>query len=517
MRDNRSKKISIVTIIVTLMASVSFGIITDDFETAQDYLTDLSDTIWDQASISNGASATQDGVLNVLNTSDTPGVLTINSSYGHFYNANDDGFLLYQVIPAGDFAAQVKVVGGDMHSFNGGTDRNHPVGLMARSITPKESFNAVRMLAYDHWQWNVTHTAISHTNGTQSAPGINLEEEGGVGTYPWLRLERVGNVFNTYYGPDVAEPNESDWILHTSFTRDDLVGELQVGLCQHTGAGTWTIEFDHFSLDAGPIPYAPMPKCDAGIYDPTVGVLVDSSLSWAAPSDPNLAQVISYDVFMDPNEADVLAGDPSVQVADGINVTFCDPGFELANDTQYFWRVEATVAMDDPNQPGDTETLSSALWTFMTEPSNYPPQVDAGDDMMTWSGEPVVVDATVIDDGVTTAAYLWTVVPDGSEDPNFVVTITDPTVEDPEVTITNAYDTMATFTLTLTVDDGVNAPVEDSMTIDVYRDACQMTRLGAGVSYQTDLNDDCVMNLLDFAEMAAVWLDDYSVTGPVDK
>ena len=513
MRKNGSKAIRVMAVIAAFIVSMSFGIITDDFDTAQDYLTDLSGTIWDQASVSNGAHATQDGVLNVLNTSDTPGVLTINSSLTHFYNANDDGVLLYQVVPAGDFAAQVKVVGGDMHSFNGGTDRNHPVGLMVRNTNPKESFNAVRMSAYDHWQWNVTHIAASYANGGQNSPGVNLEEEGGVGTYPWLRLERVGDVFNTYYGPDVAEPNESDWILLTTFTREDLAGNVQVGLSQHCGAGTWTIEFDQFSLDAGPIPYAPEPKCDAGIYDPTAGVAIDSTLSWAAPSDPNLVSILSYDVYMDPNGVDVQAGEPSVLVASGITDTNYTPAADLAHETQYFWRVEATVQMDDKVDPN---VVSSALWTFATAPSNYPPQVDAGDDMMTWSTEGVVMDATVIDDGVTTPTYLWTAEPNGIDDPELTVVISDETIEDPTVTITNTSGAMVPVTLTLTVND-VDNEVSDSMVIDVYPDACQMARLGEGISSDTDYNNDCVTDLLDFVEMASAWLGDYSSTGPADK
>ena len=363
MMKNGSKAIRVMAVMVAVMISLSFGIITDDFETAQDYLTDLSGTIWDQASVSNGADATQDGVLNALNTSDTPGVLTINSTNTHFFGAKDDGVLLYQVVPAGDFDAKVKVVGGDMHSFNGGTDTNHPCGLMVRSTSPKESLDAVRMSAYDHWQWNVTHISGSYADGGQDTPGVNLETEGGVGAYPWLRLERVANVFNTYYSADA-----SNWILLSSFTRDDLAGDVQVGLSQHAGGETFTIEFDHFSLDAGPIPYAPAPKCDAGIYDPTVKVPVDTSLSWAAPNDPALVRVISYDVSMGADEPLVQAGDASVLVGDDITVTQHTPLTDLANSTQYFWRVEATVEMDD-TVPGETEVYSSAMWTFKTERS----------------------------------------------------------------------------------------------------------------------------------------------------
>jgi hypothetical protein len=36
-----------------------------------------------------------------------------------------------------------------------------------------------------------------------------------------------------------------------------------------------------------------------------------------------------------------------------------------------------------------------------------------------------------------------------------------------------------------------------------------------GYDYQTELNADCITNLQDFAAIAAEWLDDYTLTGPV--
>ena len=44
-----------------------------------------------------------------------------------------------------------------------------------------------------------------------------------------------------------------------------------------------------------------------------------------------------------------------------------------------------------------------------------------------------------------------------------------------------------------------------------------MARSGEGLDDPTDLNNDCITNIEDFAEMASVWLNDYSSLGQTDK
>ncbi|GAG01694.1 unnamed protein product, partial [marine sediment metagenome] len=80
---------------------------------------------------------------------------------------------------------------------------------------------------------------------------------------------------------------------------------------------------------------------------------------------------------------------------------------------------------------------------------------------------------------------------------------------------------MQTVTMTLTATDGGNpTPGVDgtaSIEIDVYNDACHMARVGEGKSAATDFNINCITALGDLAEMVAVWLDSYAVTGPIDR
>ena len=135
-----------------------------------------------------------------------------------------------------------------------------------------------------------------------------------------------------------------------------------------------------------------------------------------------------------------------------------------------------------------------------------PPKVDAGDDMITWSGEPVQLNGTGYD-GIS--SYAW------SADPPAGVVFDPPdaNVEDPTVTITKATDNPSTVTLTL-VGDGT---FRDTMTINVYDDACKAT-IGAGLAADnpTDLDGNCITDLRDLAVMTATWLNDTGLTEPFE-
>jgi alpha-galactosidase len=73
--------------------------------------------------------------------------------------------------------------------------------------------------------------------------------------------------------------------------------------------------------------------------------------------------------------------------------------------------------------------------------------------------------------------------------------------------------------LTLTVNDGENPPVANSLTIDVYDDACEATRVGKGLAADNpgDFDENCITDFEDLAVMAAKWLNDTGLTGPVLK
>ncbi len=147
------------------------------------------------------------------------------------------------------------------------------------------------------------------------------------------------------------------------------------------------------------------------------------------------------------------------------------------------------------------------------------PSVDAGPDMVSWSGEAVQLDPNIVEkpgSDWTNLTYLWTAEPaDGVEfDPSAEV-------EAPVVTITKATENPSVVTLTLAVNNEGNPPedaVIDDMTIDLYDDAC-IAALDLGLTEldPSDIDGDCTTDLVDFARLAARWLDDYTLTEPVPK
>jgi len=145
------------------------------------------------------------------------------------------------------------------------------------------------------------------------------------------------------------------------------------------------------------------------------------------------------------------------------------------------------------------------------------PDVDAGADVITWSGQAVQLDPNVVEkegSDWTDLTYLW------SAEPADGVEFSDPDVLAPTVTITKATDNPSAVTLTLAVNNvgRVDPPVEDTMTIDVYDDSC-LAAEGAGtvVFDSTDFNQDCITNFADFAVLATTWLEYYMLTEPVVK
>jgi len=142
--------------------------------------------------------------------------------------------------------------------------------------------------------------------------------------------------------------------------------------------------------------------------------------------------------------------------------------------------------------------------------------VDAGNDMITWSGEPVQLDPNVVNndpcDPQADLTYAW------SADPDDGVEFSDPNALAPTVTITKATDNPSTVTLTLAVHDGVHPTVTDTMTIDVYDDACKAA-IGKGLAADNpaDFDGNCITNFEDFAVMATKWLNDTRLTAPVLK
>jgi hypothetical protein len=78
---------------------------------------------------------------------------------------------------------------------------------------------------------------------------------------------------------------------------------------------------------------------------------------------------------------------------------------------------------------------------------------------------------------------------------------------------------VVTLTLAVNNEGSTRPDVKDTMTIDVYDDACQMARLGEGKAADNpgDFDGDCITDGNDLAELAAKWLTGDALTVPIIK
>jgi hypothetical protein len=250
---------------------------------------------------------------------------------------------------------------------------------------------------------------------------------------------------------------------------------------------------------------------------PSVGAGYSSAattISWQNPAPINPADTVTAAAYL--LESDVELTDPNVGPGDpGVQTLTVDAGQEsatvsLADDKYYYWAVHTT----DPNS-GDPITVPGFTWDFQT--FDTPPVVDAGVDqyLVKTGSSPMVltIDATVTDDGSNTIT--WTDLTDPADkDPGTTVTINSPATEDTTVDLTNADPDAVTgyYVFEISVDDGVNPAVTDTIDIVVYP-TCREAAEGdpANTFYDAngagDLDGSCKVDLADFALFAASWLD----------
>ena len=115
---------------------------------------------------------------------------------------------------------------------------------------------------------------------------------------------------------------------------------------------------------------------------------------------------------------------------------------------------------------------------------------------------PVNLDAEVFDAHNDTVNYLWEVVqaPEGVE-----LEIADPTLEDIQIVIA----TEGKYVLQLSINDGVygvEIPIVKEVTIDAANATCDKV-IADGHGMVADVNNDCYVNIEDFAAIAAAWLE----------
>lgn len=243
---------------------------------------------------------------------------------------------------------------------------------------------------------------------------------------------------------------------------------------------------------------------------PTMDEIVlpgDQLLSWTNKDTMNGATAV-VDVWFgtDPNKTSgnytriITAGTGTVSVP-----------VNAPDNNKYYWQVELVGSENpDPNSP---------VYFFYATDDSPPYDVYAGVDMITWINQPVQLGGevqlggTYIDDGVSPVTVTWS-----SDDPNAILSPSnDGGLTSNSLNPTVSVDYYSNVTLTFSVKDALNDAVIDKVLIEVWTDDCEAARLGAGIVYTSDFNEDCKVDIVDLAtEIAAKWFLDYSLKAPME-
>ena len=265
---------------------------------------------------------------------------------------NNDNFVFAYVPISGDFDLSCRMTSLTTNN----TDGWSKAGLMARSSVSVDGVGTYAMVAATSGNGISFQGRSSYA--TPPSTGAVLGNYSGISyTTPiYLRLKRTGNVFNSYYSTDgvnwtLMDPTAAgNTEIATNFT-PTMTDPIYVGLActSHSTATLATAVFD--------MPYwgatQPTPA------DKTTGVPYNATttLQWNALPYPDGA-IKDWKVYFgtEPNDlTTTLLGtvsEPTRQITTPV----------LASDTTYYWRVDATNAVD-PN------TTKGFYWSFTTNPA----------------------------------------------------------------------------------------------------------------------------------------------------
>jgi hypothetical protein len=254
--------------------------------------------------------------------------------------------------------------------------------------------------------------------------------------------------------------------------------------------------------------------------------LVPGSVSWLSPDnpdDPDIVQVFGYNLYMDTDQTKVLNATPaspdllykSLQ-SDGQTGTSFDPNENLDYNTTYYWRVDAIVDLD--SVPGTTiaeaTTLIGSVWSFTTVPEYLLPDLTVYSVITTVDLLPAEMSATVTGNSDPITSVVFTLLTDDSEfPPGAAAALTDTTVDNQNPTATLEPNMPGTYKVRLEVSDGTTT-VEEIAEVLVYEDPCeaQKNTPSGWTKDHFDSNDDCIVNLVDLADLALEWLHETSMT-----
>jgi hypothetical protein len=302
-------------------------------------------------------------------------------------------------------------------------------------------------------------------------------------------LQHTGNASVDFRGGTIN-------LRNTTQNQDYLASAIADGIIKaYGGVGEVVVETDE-ELDRlevrGVHPLKPSPSDDSLS---TPGAV---ELSWTLPDPCVPGQPVPVDVYFT-NDLTALQQftDPAaMQVVNKQNVT--SVAVQTQPKTRYYWAVDTYV-----DSTAEFPVIGP-IFSFFAD--NMPPEVDAGNDVVTWLVDGVRtgnLDATVTDADAYTVQ--WTVVSEPNEGTAVIETAT---AEDTSVTLT----ALGEYVLQLEAFDGEYTG-SDTVTINVYSDSCQAAQsLPDYVPLVGDLNGDCKVDDADMALLQENWLQENSLT-----
>ena len=291
------------------------------------------------------------------------------------------------------------------YTNSGLTTATGTIGVVEPNETYTVTFNtAVRILDISK-EYRVELVAFEPGDNRADCTGSKAGTILGVatGTVTTSDMSKRDSITFTY----IPEPNDGLWGK-----------DIGIRLINH---GPATALYDNIKLIVG-VDMDPFP------YDGEIVPVGDVELSWTnlTPNDPNDSVFVDVLFGTDPNLLPLV-----VDAGENVNTVMVS-----APDTErtYYWQVNSYLDGSTTGSPAEGD-----VWLFRTpmQPDDRP-AVDAGVDMVTWSGMPVQLDPNLFDDDVSPVTLLWSAIPDGAGDPDLDVEFSDPTVLAPTVTITKA-------------------------------------------------------------------------------
>jgi hypothetical protein len=295
-----------------------------------------------------------------------------------------------------------------------------------------------------------------------------------------------------------------------------------------TGSTTCTISNLTLSQTGQSSPsHSPDPASyETGVEVDLSSQIVPEAVSWMSPDnpdDPDIVQVFGYNLYMDTDQTKVLNATPasadllhkSLQSGGQTDTNF-DPPTNLAYETTYYWRVDALVDLD--SVPGTTiaeaTTLIGSVWSFTTVPEYLLPDLTVYSVVTTVDLLPAEMSATVTGNSDPITSVVFTLLTDDSEfPPGATAVLIDTTGDNQNPTATLEPNMPGTYKVKLEISDGTTT-VEEIAAVFVYEDSCeaQKNTPSGWTKDRFDSNDDCIVNLVDFADMALEWLHETSMT-----